>query len=130
MTQINFTLNQEEILEFFTKDREDALRIIVEKILNQIMLAESNEQLGACRHERTEVRTDYRNGTRERQLTTRIGTITLEVPRHRNQPFHTLIFDNYSRSEASLIATMVELVVNGVSTRRISKCVETLCGKG
>ena len=79
-------------------------------------------------HERSEKRTDYRNGTRERELLVRIGTLKLEVPRHRNQPFHTMIFENYQRSEAALIATMVQMVVMGVSTRKVGKLVETLCG--
>ena len=65
---------------------------------------------------------------RDRSLTTRIGSITLHVPRHRNEPFHTMIFENYSRSEAGLIACMAEMVVNGVSTRKVSKVIETLCG--
>ena len=92
------------------------------------MLVESAEQLGAERHERTEERHDYRNGTRARTLNTRIGTLDLEVPRHRNEPFHTLIFDNYQRSEAALIATMVQMVICGVSTRKVARVVETLCG--
>jgi transposase-like protein len=40
-----------------------------------------------------------------------------------------MIFDNYSRSEAALIACMAEMVVNGVSTRKVAKVVETLCGE-
>lgn len=43
MAQINITLNQEEILEILSKNRDEAFKIIVQKILNQIMLAESNE---------------------------------------------------------------------------------------
>jgi len=39
-----------------------------------------------------------------------------------------MIFENYSRSEAGLIACMAEMVVNGVSTRKVSKVIETLCG--
>ena len=79
-------------------------------------------------HERTEDRQDYRNGVRERILNTRIGSLTLEVPRHRNQPFHTMVFENYQRSEAALIATMVQMVIMGVSTRKVEKVVQTLCG--
>ncbi len=61
---------------------------------------------------------------------TRIGTITLKVPKHRDgETFHTLLFDNYTRSEAALIVTMAEMVVNGVSTRKVSKVMELLCGK-
>lgn len=129
MAQVNLTLSQEEVLQVLTGDRNEALKFLLERILNEIMKAESEEQLGASMHERTEDRQDYRNGTRERALTTRIGTINLQVPRHRNEPFHTMVFENYQRSEASLIATMVQMVIAGVSTRKVSKVVETLCGK-
>lgn len=129
MTQVQFTLSEAEVLQVLSGDREEAFKMLVKKILDQIMLAESSEQLGAARHERTDDRQDYRNGTRKRLLTTRIGTIELEVPRHRNEPFHTMIFDNYQRSEAALIAAMVKMVINGVSTRKVSNVVEELCGK-
>lgn len=129
MTQVNFTLSEAEVLQVLSGDREESFKMLVKKILDQIMLAESTEQLGANRHERTEERQDYRNGTRKRLLTTRIGTIELSVPRHRNEPFHTMIFDNYQRSEAALIAAMVKMVINGVSTRKVSSVVEELCGK-
>lgn len=129
MAQVNITLSQEEVLDVLTGDRDDALKFLMERILNEIMKAESEEQLGASMHERSEQRTDYRNGTRERTLITRIGTLKLEVPRHRNEPFHTMIFENYKRSEAALIATMVQMVISGVSTRKVSRVVETLCGE-
>ena len=128
MAQVNLTLSQEEVLQILSGNREDSFKMLVERILNAVMLVESEEQLGASMHERTEDRRDYRNGTRERILNTRIGSLTLEVPRHRNQPFHTMVFENYQRSEASLIATMVQMVIAGVSTRKVSKVVETLCG--
>ena len=94
-----------------------------------MLLAESAQQLQAQPYERSKERADYRNGIRERYLTTRIGTITLEVPRHRNTPFQSQLFDNYQRSEAALINTMIEMVVNGVSTRKVSRVIEELCGK-
>ena len=130
MTQVNLTLSQEEVLQVITGDRDTAMKYLLEKILNEIMKAESEEQLGAAKHERTDNRQDYRNGNRERELNTRIGTITLNVPRHRNEPFHTMVFDNYQRSEASLIATMVQMVIAGVSTRKVERVVKTLCGTG
>ena len=129
MAQINITLSQDEVKQVLMGDHEESFKFLLERILNEIMKAESEEQLGAAKHERTEERQDYRNGTRERSLTTRIGTLTLEVPRHRNEPFHTMVFENYQRSEASLIATMVQMVVAGVSTRKVSRVVEELCGR-
>ena len=128
MAQVNITLSHEEVLQVLSGNRDDAFKMLVERILNAVMLAESEQQLGASMHERTEDRQDYRNGIRERILNTRIGSLVLEVPRHRNQPFHTMVFENYQRSEASLIATMVQMVIAGVSTRKVSKVVETLCG--
>ena len=128
MAQLNITLNQEEIQALLLDDRGEAFKSILQASLNKILQAESAEQLKAAPYERSDERTDSRNGSRDRELNTRIGKITLHVPRHRNVPFKTLVFDNYSRSEAALVASMAEMVVNGVSTRKVSKVMETLCG--
>ncbi|MBR3277314.1 MAG: transposase, partial [Lachnospiraceae bacterium] len=128
MAQLNITLNQDEILQLLSHNHDEALRKLLTDSVNAILNAESAAQLGAEPYERTPERTDSRNGYRERTLKTRIGSITLAVPRHRNIPFRTLVFENYSRSEASLVASMAEMVVNGVSTRKVSKVMETLCG--
>lgn len=129
MTQLNLTLDQEELLELLAGNREKALKHLVEKILNQVLEMESTEQLCADNYERNPERRDYRNGSRERELTTKIGTIKLNVPRHRNKPFHTMLFESYQRNEAALITTMAEMVINGVSTRKVSNVIELICGK-
>ena len=128
MAQLNITLNQEEILLLLSEDRDKTFRKLLESSLNALLKAESAEQLGAEPYERTDDRVDSRNGVRERDLVTRIGTITLKVPRHRNRPFKTMMFENYSRSEAALISTMAEMVINGISTRKVSRVMEELCG--
>ena len=129
MAQLNLTLNQEEIQELFSSGSSEALRRLLERTLNEILKAESAEQLHAGRYERVETRVDSRNGFYRRGLTTRIGRIQLEVPRHRHETFESQIFSNYTRSESALILCMTEMVINGVSTRRVSKVVEQLCGK-
>ncbi|MBQ3370776.1 MAG: IS256 family transposase [Mogibacterium sp.] len=128
MAQLNITLNQDEILQLLCKDRDETFRQLFESSLNTLLEAESAEQLKAHPYERSPERQGLRNGSYDRALTTRIGKITLHVPRHRNQKFTTMIFDNYSRSEASLIACMTEMVINGVSTRKVSRVVEEICG--
>lgn len=129
MAQLNITLNQDEILQLLSNDRNEAFRELLQTALNSVLKAESQEQLHATPYERSEERTDSRNGFRSRDLKTRIGKIQLSVPRHRNQPFKTMIFDNYARSESALIAGMAEMVVNGVSTRKVTRVVETICGE-
>jgi len=129
MAQLNITLNQEEILLLMQSDRDGAFKKMVEKSFNAIMLVEAKDQIKAEPYERTEERTDSRNGYYTRDLTTRIGTITLKVPRFRNIPFKTLVFDNYATSEAALITGMAEMVVNGVSTRKVGDIMEKLCDR-
>jgi transposase-like protein len=129
MAQLNITLNQDEILQLMQCDREGAFLKLLQESLNSVMKAESAEQLHAESYERSDDRAGYRNGSRDRVLNTRIGSFVLTVPKHRGgAPFKTEIFDTYCRSEAALIASMAEMVVNGVSTRKVSNVVETLCG--
>ena len=116
MAQLNIILNQEEIQSLLLNDCGDAFKKILEASLNKIMEVESAEQLKAAPYERSTERTDSRNGSRDRELNTRLGRITLHVPRHRNVPFKTLAFENYSRSEAALVAGMAEMC-NGVRIR-------------
>lgn len=129
MAELNITLSQDEILALMKDDRSDAFRSLLQNSLNAFIKAESEENLKAKPYERSEERTDSRNGNRERSMTTRIGRITLSVPRHRNAPFHSLVFDHFQRSEQALISTMAEMVVAGVSTRKVSRVMETLCGQ-
>ncbi|MGI6577713.1 MAG: transposase [Eubacteriales bacterium] len=68
-------------------------------------------------------------GFENRQMTTRVGTLTLRVPRHRNGQFSTELFARYQRSEQALVLAMMEMVINGVSTRKVELITEELCGK-
>lgn len=108
--------------------KDEAFGKLMKALLDQVLMAESKEQLGADAYERSDQRLDYRNGTRERSIGLRIGKITLAVPRHRNVPFKTTLFETYQRNEQALISAMMEMVVQGVSIRKISKVTEELCG--
>ena len=129
MAQVNLTLSQEEILDLLQKDQSKAFQELLRSSLQSIVDMESDEILQAKPYERSGKRTDRRNGRRERPIFTKVGTIILEVPRHRDQPFHSLVFDRYQRCETALMVTMAEMVVAGVSTRKVSKVMEALCGK-
>lgn len=68
MTQLNFTLDKDFFIGLFSKGREDAFGELVECMLNQFIQAESAEKLNAVNYQRTDGRTDYRNGVRQRQI--------------------------------------------------------------
>lgn len=129
MAQLHFTLDYEFLIGLFSESKDEAFAKLMEALLNQVLKAESTEQLGADNYQRSGSRKDYRNGSRMRGLVTRIGKLELEVPRHRNTPFKTVLFENYQRNEQALITTMMEMVVQGVSTRNIQKVTQELCGE-
>ena len=88
--------------------RDDGLAQLVSAVLDQILEAQVTEQLQAGRYERTERRQGYRNGTRPRRLTTRVGTVELQVPQVRDGQFSTELFARYQRSEQALVLALME----------------------
>jgi transposase-like protein len=101
MATFEIEIDGEKIHELLREDREMA--VLLEPILNQILQAEMTEHLKAKPGEQTSERREYRNGTYERKLTTRVGTIELEVPRDREGTFQTALFQRYQRSEKTLV---------------------------
>ena len=115
MAELNVTLNPDLLPNLLTEGG-DGLKKLVESVLNQVLDAQMTEHLGVHRHERTEERAGYRNGVRERALTTRVVTLILRVPQTRDGSFRTDLFKRYQRSEQALVLSMMEMVVQGVST--------------
>lgn len=107
---------------------DDALRAMVATIVQETLEAEFAQFLGAEPYERTPERRGYRNGSYARTLHTRVGTLTLLIPRDRAGLFRPSLFAKYERSEQALVLAMVEMYLHGVSTRKVSAVVEQLCG--
>ena len=107
---------------------QDGLAKLVEVVVNQILEAQVSEALGAERHERSEERQGYRNGYRARTLYTRVGPLTRQVPQTREGVFSTEVFKRYQRSEQAFVVALMEMLVQGVSTRKVSAITEELCG--
>jgi len=106
----------------------DWLRDLVEWLYQEMLEMEFAEHVGAAPYERTADRRGYRNGYRDRQLHTRVGTLNLRVPRDRDGKFSTRLFERCQRSERALILALQEAYVTGVSTRKVSRITEKLCG--
>lgn len=130
MTQINITINIDDLKEKIENSSlESPVKASLTLLLNSIMEKERDEYINALSYERSEDRRGYRNGYYERELITGTGTLKLKVPRTRDGEFSTSIFEKYQRCEQALILSMIEMVVNGVSTRKVRKITEELCGK-
>jgi len=126
MADYQVTIDAADLQELFQGD--DGVKVLMEKVLNQVLQAQASEQLQAGPYERTTERQGYRNGTPARKLTTRVGTLTLRIPQLRAGQFSTDRFARYQRSEQALVLALMEMAVNGVSTRKITAIPEELCG--
>lgn len=117
-----------ELAQGVMLDEPDFLREIVERVLQEVLEAEMTEHVGAFPHERTTRRKGQRNGHKPRALRTRVGALNLLVPQDREGTFSTRLFSRYQRNEKALCLALMEMYVEGVSTRKVKEVTEELCG--
>ncbi len=110
------------------KEDEELLRSLMKSALQEVLEAEMSEALGAGKGERSAQRLGYRSGYYARKLVTRVGSLELRVPQDRQGRFSTEVFERYQRSEKALVAALIEMYVQGVSTRKVKAISEELCG--
>jgi len=118
----------EEILEKIVLGSDQAPRIL-EKLLNQLMLAERESVLKAAPYERTEERTGFANGFKDRKYLSKMGDLSLKLPQTRDIPFYPSCLEKGERTERALMLALAESYVQGVSTRKVGAIVEELCGR-
>ena len=127
MTKQDVTQAVSGIKQLLGED-EAFLREGLRGYLQEVLESEMTALLGASKGERVATRVGYRSGYSERSLVTRVGALELRVPQDRNGCFSTSVFERYQRSERALVAALVEMYVQGVSTRKVRQVTEELCG--
>jgi putative transposase len=118
----------EEMVQGILLDDPAFLKEIVERVLQGLLEAEMTEHIGAAPYERTQDRKGQRNGYKPRTLRTRVGTLNLAVPQDREGAFSTRLFARYQRNEKALCLALMQMYVEGVSTRKVKEVTEELCG--
>lgn len=106
----------------------EGLQSAIELLVNEAMLLERERHLGVGAYERSSERTDYANGFKPKQLKTRIGKLSLQVPQVRKGDFYPGLLERGLRSEQALRLTVAEMYVQGVTTRKVAAITEQLCG--
>jgi putative transposase len=117
-----------ELAQGILLDDPSFLKEIVERVIQELLEAQMTEHIGAAPYERTENRTGQRNGYKPRTLRTRVGTLNLLVPQDREGTFSTRLFSRYQRNEKALCLALMQMYVEGVSTRKVAEVTEALCG--
>lgn len=104
----------------------DVIRRSVEWVLQALIDAEATGVIGARPHERTETRTNQRNGTRPRLLSTKAGDVELAIPKLRQGSFFPTVLERRRRIDRATFAVVMEAYVHGVSTRKVDDLVKSL----
>jgi transposase-like protein len=100
----------------------------VETTVQRVLEWEITEHLQAGPHERMDARRGHRNGYTPCQLKTRVKTLERRVLHDREGTFKTEVFDRYQRSETVLVVGLMEICLEGISTRKVTEVTEALCG--
>jgi len=124
MAQKKDTPVRELVAGLLEAEDGEGMRMLMQSMLNRLLEAEITDHLGAGPYERREERQGHRNGHYGRNMTTRIGKMELQIPRSRDGKFQ-----RFRRSERALQLGLVEMYVQGVSTRKVTEVTEVLFGK-
>ncbi len=123
----HFTLPA-EIVEQIAEQGLDYLPELIHTLINTAMQLERQKYLGAARYEHSPERTGHANGYKPKTIQTRMGALDLAVPQVREGGFYPQALEKGLRSERALTLTLAEMYVQGVSTRKVARVVEQLCG--
>jgi putative transposase len=105
----------------------DLLRAMVKEMAEALMSADADALCGAGYGERSPERVNRRNGYRERDWDTRVGSIELAVPRLREGSyFPDWLLQPRRRAEQAFVSVIADAYLAGVSTRRVEKLVQQL----
>jgi transposase-like protein len=117
-----------EVVQLLADHGFDGMAAAMELMFNECMAIERRVALGVGPYQRGEARRGQANGFKHRTLKTRIGPLQLAVPQVRGAKFYPSVLERGSRSEKALRLALAEMYVQGVSTSKVTKITEALCG--
>ena len=120
--------NTSDIVELLAEHGFEGMAQAMEIMLNECMKIERQAFLGVGPYQRSEARNGRANGFKPKQVKSRVGELHLAVPQVRDASFYPSALEKGVRSERALNLAMAEMYVQGVSTGKVTKIVEELCG--
>lgn len=117
-----------EVVQVLAEHGFDGMAQAMELLINECMKIERQQALGVGPYQRNEARRGQANGFKPRRLKTRVGPLQLAVPQVRGAKFYPRALERGSRSEKALRLALAEMYVQGVSTSKVTRITEELCG--
>ncbi|RKX17679.1 MAG: IS256 family transposase [Candidatus Zixiibacteriota bacterium] len=124
----NLVFDLNEVKRMFSMHTQDCCRHMVKRLLEESMLCDLQHHLQAQWNQRTESRSGYRNGYRERTLLTGFGSLELQVPRDRAGQYKPGCFERYKRVERTVDEGIRSMFIRGVSTHKVGEVLDALFG--
>ena len=112
------------------QDIQDALKDLLGGTIKEMMEAEMDDHLGYGRSERadrSEV-TDYRNGTKPKQVNSSYGSMTIDVPQDREATFEPKVVKKRQKDISNIDQKIISMYAKGMTTRQISETLEDIYG--
>ena len=104
----------------------DWLREMIGFASQRLMDLEVEGLCGAGFGERSDDRTNHRNGYRDRRWETRAGTVDLKIPKLRKGTYLPAFLEPRRAAEKALVAVIQEAYIQGVSTRAVDDLVKAM----
>lgn len=115
-------------MELLIENGFDGIADTIGVLMNSAMQIERTRHLHANLYERNVDRRGYANGYKSKTMNTRFGEVNLAIPQTRGTDFYPKSLERGLRSERALKLALAEMYVQGVSTRKVAKITEELCG--
>ncbi len=128
MTNEDYYSVFDQMIEDLKTDNREGLTKVISSIMKLTMRLEQEKAIQASHYERNDDRLGQRNGYKSRTIRTRVGEIPIEIPQVRNMEFYPSSIEKGCRSERALKMAIAQMYIQGVSTRRVTRIVEELCG--
>ena len=117
-----------EVVQALAEHGFDGMAEAMELLMNECMKIERQQALGVGPYQRSEARRGQANGFKPKRLKTRVGRLQLAVPQVRGAKFYPRALERGSRREKALRLALAEMYVQGVSTSKVTRITEELCG--
>ena len=128
MTHQNQSSEVAAVVQLLANEGFEGMANAMQILLNEAMKLERSEYLNAKPYQRTDDRRSYANGFKDKTVNSRLGKLELHVPQTRDSEFYPSALERGERSERAFKLAIAEMYVQGVSTRKVAKITEELCG--
>jgi putative transposase len=117
-----------DVVQLLAEHGFDGMAQAMQLLFNECLKIERQQALGVGPYQRGQGRRGQANGFKPKTLKTRLGPLQLAVPQVRGAAFYPQALERGSRSEKALRLALAEMYVQGVSTAKVSRITEQLCG--